>query len=198
MLERDAAKPLTGRVETDDDSLGGERPGGKPAETRSACGRGRGAPGQTPFTAAVEATPEGKPARPKPGRIASFRGASVAGFAKLRPDPGPTLRVWPACTAASDGSQCFGGVADAGCARQAIKTGPGPAAARVPAFKGVNAARQHRAGDRRRLPCDRSKARAALLGRVRMSLQPALQSGRHGRAPMPGPAYGPCPCPASS
>ena len=39
MLERDAAKPLTGRVEIDDAYLGGERTGGK---------RGRGAEGKTP------------------------------------------------------------------------------------------------------------------------------------------------------
>jgi len=51
MMERDASKPLTGRVEIDDAYLGGERSGGK---------RGRGAPGKTPFVAAVETTPEGK------------------------------------------------------------------------------------------------------------------------------------------
>ena len=50
MLERDASKRLTGRVEIDDAYLGGERSGGK---------RGRGAPGKTPFVAAVETTTEG-------------------------------------------------------------------------------------------------------------------------------------------
>ena len=48
MLERDAGKRLTGRIEIDDAYLGGERTGGK---------RGRGAPGKTPFVAAVETTP---------------------------------------------------------------------------------------------------------------------------------------------
>jgi hypothetical protein len=38
MMERDAGKCLTGRVEIDDAYLGGERAGGK---------RGRGAPGKT-------------------------------------------------------------------------------------------------------------------------------------------------------
>jgi hypothetical protein len=52
MMERDASKQLGGRVELDDAYLGGERTGGK---------RGRGAPGKTPFVAAVETTPEGKP-----------------------------------------------------------------------------------------------------------------------------------------
>jgi ISXO2 transposase-like protein len=49
MMERDAGKRLTGRIEIDDVYLGGERRGGK---------RGRGAPGKTPFVAAVETTPE--------------------------------------------------------------------------------------------------------------------------------------------
>jgi hypothetical protein len=40
MLERDATKRLTGRVEIDGAYLGGERAGGK---------RGRGGPGKTPF-----------------------------------------------------------------------------------------------------------------------------------------------------
>ena len=123
MLERDATKPLTGRVEIDDAYLGGERSGGK---------RGRGAPGKTPFVAAVETTPEGKPVRLKLGRVASFCSASIAGFAKRSLDP--------ACTVVSDGLQCFGSVADAGCDHQAIKTGSGPAAAQVPAFKWVNTA----------------------------------------------------------
>ena len=123
MLERDAAKPLTGRVEIDDAYFSGERSGGK---------RGRGAPGKTPFVAAVETTPEGKPVRLKLGRVTSFCGASISGFAKRSLDP--------ACTVVSDGLQCFGSVADAGCAHQAIKTGSGPAAAQVPAFKWGNTA----------------------------------------------------------
>jgi len=131
MLERDATKPLTGRVEIDDAYLGGERSGGK---------RGRGAPGKTPFVAAAETTPEGKPVRLKLGPVASFCSASISSFAKRSLDPGLTLRVWPACTVVSDGLQCFGGVTDAGCVHQAIKTGSGPAAARTPAFKWVNTA----------------------------------------------------------
>ena len=50
MLERDATKRLTGRIEIDDAYLGGERSGGK---------RGRGDPGKTPFVVAVETTAEG-------------------------------------------------------------------------------------------------------------------------------------------
>jgi transposase-like protein len=68
MMERDATKPLSGRVELDDAYLGGERTGGK---------RGRGAPGKTPFVAAVETTPEGKPVRLKLRRVASFCNHSI-------------------------------------------------------------------------------------------------------------------------
>src|SRR4051812_36629484 len=56
MMERDAAKQLSGRVEIDDAYLGGERSGGK---------RGRGAAGKTPFVAAGETTAERKPRRLK-------------------------------------------------------------------------------------------------------------------------------------
>ena len=123
MTERDATKPLTGRVEIDDAYLGGERSGGK---------RGRGVPGKTPFVAAVETTPERKPVRLKLGRVVSFCSASISGFAKRS--------LNPACTVVSDGLQCFASVTDAGCVHQVIKTGSGPAAARTPAFKWVSTA----------------------------------------------------------
>ena len=123
MKERDASKRLTGRVEIDDACLGGGRTGGK---------RGRGAPGKTPFVAAVEITSEGKPVRLKLRRVASFCGRAISGFAKRGLDP--------ACTVVSDGLACFGSVTDAGCTHQAIKTGSGAAAARTPAFKWVNTA----------------------------------------------------------
>jgi hypothetical protein len=123
MLERDAGKRLTGRVEIDDAYLGGERSGGK---------RGRGAAGKTPFVAAVETTPQGKPVRLKLRRVAGFCGHAIAGFAKRSLDP--------ACTVVSDGLACFGRVTDAGCTHQAIRTGSGAAAARTPAFKWVNTA----------------------------------------------------------
>src|SRR5580700_11574855 len=73
MMERDASKRLSGRVELDGAYLGGERTGGK---------RGGGAPGKTPFVAAVETTPEGKPVRLKLRRVTSFCATSIAGFAK--------------------------------------------------------------------------------------------------------------------
>jgi ribosomal protein L37AE/L43A len=123
MMERDATKRLSGRVEVDDACLGGERPGGK---------RGRGAPGKTAFVAAVETTPEGKPIRLKLRRITSFCGHAISGFAKRSLDPD--------CEVVSDGLACFGRVTDAGCTHQIIKTGSGAKAARTPAFKWVNTA----------------------------------------------------------
>src|SRR3954465_2230058 len=121
MMERDGGKRFSGRGEIDDAYLGGERPGAK---------RGRGAPGKTPFVAAVETTPEGKPVRLKLRRVTSFCSKSISAFAKRSLDPG--------CTVVSDGLQCFGSVTDAGCSHQVIKTGTGPAAARMPTFKWAN------------------------------------------------------------
>ena len=123
MLERDAAKQLNGRIEIDDAYVGGERSGGK---------RGRGAPGKTPFVAAVETTPEGKPVRLKLRRVASFCKDAISAFAKSSLDPG--------CVVVSDGLRCFGGVSDAGCSHEVVPTGSGPAAGRTPSFKWVNTA----------------------------------------------------------
>ena len=123
MLERDAETQLTGRVELDDAYLGGERSGGK---------RGRGSPGKTPFLAAVETTPEGKPVRLKLRRVTSFCRRAVEGFARRSLDP--------ACEVVSDGLGCFAAVTKAGCQHTVITTGSGARAARTPAFKWVNTA----------------------------------------------------------
>jgi transposase-like protein len=67
MLEREAGQPLGGggrRVEIDDAYLGGSRSGGK---------RGRGAPGKTPFVAAVETADKGEAQRPTSGQVAGFQ-----------------------------------------------------------------------------------------------------------------------------
>ena len=56
MMERDREHPLSGWIELDDAYLGGERSGGK---------RGRGAPGKTPFVAAVQTNEQGHPLRMK-------------------------------------------------------------------------------------------------------------------------------------
>ena len=54
MKERDDTRPLGGWVQLDDAYWGGQRRGGK---------TGRGAPGKTPFVAAVELNREGRPVR---------------------------------------------------------------------------------------------------------------------------------------
>jgi ribosomal protein L37AE/L43A len=123
MMERDATKPLTGRVELDDAYVGGERTGGK---------RGRGAPGKTPFVAAVETTSEGKPIRLKLRRVTSFCSHAIANFAKRSLDP--------SCEVVSDGLACFAAVTGVGCKHQVNKTGSGATAVRTPAFKWVNTA----------------------------------------------------------
>jgi ribosomal protein L37AE/L43A len=123
MLERDGAKRLRGRIEIDDSYIGGARTGGK---------RGRGAAGKTPFVAAVETTPEGKPVRLKLRRVAGFRSASIATFAEQGLDP--------TCAVISDGLACFAAVTRAGCSHAILRTGSGPKAAKTPAFKWVNTA----------------------------------------------------------
>ncbi len=97
MMERDASQRLVGRVEIDDAYLGGERSGGK---------RGRGAPGKTPFVAAVETTPEGKPVRLKLRRLSRFFNRAISGFAIRSLDPN--------CEVVSDGLACFGAVIEPG------------------------------------------------------------------------------------
>src|SRR4051794_41793051 len=63
MMERDATKRLTGRIEIDDAYLGGERNGGK---------RGRGSPGKTPIGAAGGKKPQGKAKPLEVGRGEGF------------------------------------------------------------------------------------------------------------------------------
>lgn len=123
MMERDASKRLVGRVEADDAYVGGERTGGK---------RGRGAAGKTPFVAAVETTPTGKPVRIHLRRVSNFCNHGISTFAKRSFDP--------ACDVVTDGLACFGAVKDAGCSHTVVKTGSGVAAARTGAFKWVNTA----------------------------------------------------------
>jgi hypothetical protein len=122
MMERDADRQLTGRVEMDDAYLGGERSGG----------RGRGAAGKTPFVAAVETTPDGKPVRIKLRRVSGFSRSAVAVFA--------TQCLAVSCAVVSDGLQYFAAVTKAGCSHQALKTGGGATSARKPDFKWVNTA----------------------------------------------------------
>jgi hypothetical protein len=127
MLGREARKPkLAGRIEVDDSYLGGERSGGK---------RGRGAPGKTPFVAAVETTPERKPRRLRLSVVKGFRKKEVEMLA--RRDFAPASQV------VSDGLSCWTAVTRAGCAHEPMVTGSGKQAGRHAPFKWVNTALGH-------------------------------------------------------
>ena len=83
MARREADTPLSGRVEMDDAYLGGARAGGK---------RGRGAPGKTPFVAAVSTSPEGRPRKVKLVPVKGFRKREIARGANGPRKRGPHRR----------------------------------------------------------------------------------------------------------
>ena len=121
MQEREAKKPLQGRVEIDDAYLGGARSGGK---------RKRGAAGKTPVVAAVETTPERRPRKLKLLPVKGFRKKKVEKLAREHLQPGATV--------VSDGLACWAAVGKAGCDHFPMVTGSGRQAARWAPFKWVN------------------------------------------------------------
>ena len=121
MKERDDTRPLGGSVQLDDAYWGGERRGGK---------RGRGAPGKTPFVAAVELNPKGRPVRIRLSRVGAFQSDEIAAWAKCHLEPGTVVF--------SDALGCFTAVQRAGCFHQPFATGGGPASAKHPALSWVN------------------------------------------------------------
>ncbi len=121
MMERDREHPLGGSVQRDDAYLGGERSGGK---------RGRGAPGKTPFVAAVETKEAGHPQRVTLTVVEGFRVTEVAAWAQQHLSPGTQVL--------SDGLTCFNGVSAAGCVYEPMVTGGGKAAVERPGFRWVN------------------------------------------------------------
>ena len=122
MAGREADKPkLAGRIELDDSYLGGERSGGK---------RGRGAPGKTPFVAAVETTPARRPRRLRLTVVSGFRKKEIETLAKRDFAAGSQV--------VSDGLSCWTAVTRAGCEHEPMVTGSGRQAARHAPFKWVN------------------------------------------------------------
>ena len=103
MMERDREHPLGGSIQLDDAYLGGERSGGK---------RGRGAPGKTPFVAAVETNEQGHPLRMKLTVVEGFRLTEIAAWAQLHLGTGTRV--------VSDGLACFHGVTAAGCVHESV------------------------------------------------------------------------------
>ena len=121
MKERDDTRPLGGWVQLDDAYWGGERRGGK---------RGRGAPGKTPFVAAVEHNRECRPVRIRLGRVGAFQGEEIAAWAKCHLEPGTLVLC--------DALGCFRAVQRAGCFHQPFVTGGRPASEQHPALSWVN------------------------------------------------------------
>ena len=121
MKERDDTHPLGGWVQLDDAYWGGQRHGGK---------SGRGAPGKTPFVAAVELNAEGRPMRMRLSRVGGFRSEEIGAWARCHLEPGTVV--------VSDALGCFGAVEQAGCIHQPFVTGSGPKSAQHPALTWVN------------------------------------------------------------
>ena len=101
--------------------LSGARAGGK---------RGRGAPGKTPFVAAVSTSPEGRPRKVKLVPLKGFRKREIARGAKRWLAPGSEVLT--------DGLRCWNALDGVVGSHRAIRTGSGRQAARMAPFKWVN------------------------------------------------------------
>jgi len=105
MKERDDDKPLQNLVLMDDVYWGGKKRDGK---------RGRGATGKRPFVAALEVSPEGHPLYIKFNQVDGFSKKEIGAWASKHLAPGTLV--------ATDGLNCFPGVAEAACDHEAIIT----------------------------------------------------------------------------
>jgi transposase-like protein len=123
MKERDDRQPLSGTIQLDDVYWGGERRGGK---------RGRGAPGKTPFVAAVQINEESHPIALRMTRLKGFSEAEITQWAQRH--------LAASSRVISDGLNCFTGVKKAGSQHEAVITGGGPASVTIEAFRWVNTA----------------------------------------------------------
>ena len=83
MLERESRRRLSGLIQLDDAYWGGRRRGHK---------RGRGAPGKTPFVAAVQTDEEGHPLRMSLNRVRGFRSKEIARRSRARLAEGSAVR----------------------------------------------------------------------------------------------------------
>ena len=121
MKERDDVLDLDGPVQIEDTHWGGERRGGKP---------GRGAPGETPFLAAVQCNDDGCPLWLRLTRVQGFSRHEIERWARklLSPD----------CTVVSEGLPAFWGIDREGYAYHSQVAGGGPDSVRNPAFLWVN------------------------------------------------------------
>lgn len=120
MLEHDAKKKLSGRIEIDDAYMGGKNIGGQ---------RGRGSENKTPFIAVVETLPSGQPVRIQLRCVKGFSHEAIGAYAEASLEPGSTVL--------SDGLPCFTAVTKAGCIHQPMVT-TGNKALADSVFKWVN------------------------------------------------------------
>ena len=171
MVERDRQHPLAGRIELDDAYLGGQRSGGK---------TGRGAPGKTPFVAAVETNDRGHPQRMKLTVVNGFRSVELAAWARQHLCEGSRVL--------SDGLACFHAVTDARCSHDRVVTGGRAcqcAASRVSLGQYDSGERQERASQHVSL-LSPQVCTALPLG-VRISVQSPVSSARtHSQACLRG------------
>lgn len=123
MLQREAPRQLTGRVELDDAYLGGEKTGGK---------RGRGSENKVPFVAAVETTPNGRPVFVRFDPVKSFKKEDIEAWAKSA--------LASSATVVSDGLAGFTAVTEVVASHESHVTGAGKKAAQHPKFRWVNTA----------------------------------------------------------
>ena len=133
MARREADTPLSGRVEMDDAYLGGARAGGK---------RGRGAPGKTPFVAAVSTSPEGRPRKVK---LVPVKGFPQAARSRAAPSAG-----WPP-EARSSPTACAAGTRSTGSSEAIARSAPAPGG-RPPAWRPSNGSTRRSATSRARSP----------------------------------------------
>jgi transposase-like protein len=120
MLERDAQKPLSGKVEIDDAYWGGKKKGK----------RGRGSENKTPFVAAVEKDADNHPVRIKLSVVSGFKKKELGQWSKKNLVPGTV--------ATSDGLHCFKGIKEAGFGHQALIVGNGRDPKKSAPFNWVN------------------------------------------------------------
>ena len=158
MKERDDTRPLGGWVLLDDAYWGGERRGGK---------TGRGAPGKTPFVAAVELNREGRPMRMRLSRVGGLRSEEIATWARCHLEPGTVV--------VSDALGCFAAVQCAGCFHHPFVTGQRPASG---AHLGQHHPGQHQALVAWHLSPPQLQASAALPRRVLLPVQSSLLAAR--------------------
>ena len=149
--------------------LGGVRSGGK---------RGRGAPGKTPFVAAVSTSLEGRPRKVKLVPVKGFRKREIARGAKRWLAPGSEVLT--------DGLRCWNALDGVVGSHRAIRTGSGRQAARMAPFKWVNTTlgniKSAITGTYRKLG---PRSCPTLPRQLRLAIQPALPAQHHDPALRP-------------